>query len=200
MPHAALVALSMQMYSAPRMLHAHGSVSTPRRPGRGIVAGCGFAVWFLKAYLAPVIRWARAPHPAVSVRDYVDDIVVSDQASHLADALGPVVTVVTRLVEALESEGHQFAAAKTQLWSPSRAAKTVWDQIYPRPAWAPAGEALLGPTTPWGESRPGLPWWTWELTWVAAPGSGPDCCRGLRMHVTRRAGWRSFPPFCGPGT
>ena len=114
----ALVSLAMQMYAAPRLVHAHGSVSTYRRPGRGFVAGCGFAVWFLKAYLAPVTRWARAPHPAVSVRDYVGDIVVYDQALHPADALGPVVAVVNRLVEALESEGHQFAAAKTQLWGP----------------------------------------------------------------------------------
>ena len=147
---AALVSLAMQMYAAPRMVHAHGSVSTTRRPGRGIIAGRGFAVWFLKAYLAPVIRWARAPRPAVHVRDYADDIVVYDQATHPADALGPVVAVVTRLVEVLESEGHQFAAAKTQLWGPSRAARTVWSQVFPKPPWAPTGEAMLGPTTPWG--------------------------------------------------
>ena len=145
----ALVSLALQMYAAPRLVHAHGSVSTHRRPGRGIVAGCGFAVWFLKAYLAPVIRWARAPHPAVSIRDYVDDIVAYAQAAHPADALGPVVAVVTRLVDVLESEGHQFAAAKTQLWGPSRAARTVWSQVYPRPPWAPVLLAFTAAVLRW---------------------------------------------------
>ena len=66
------VNLVFSLYAGQRYLQTHGAVSAAAGGNTGLVAGCGFAVHILKAFLhIPPLGYG------IRVRVYVDDITVS---------------------------------------------------------------------------------------------------------------------------
>ena len=83
--------LVFQQYAAERRVKVAGGVSQGARVGKGIVAGCGFAVYALAAFMRPVVRDATAGERDATVRTYVDDIRIDVVSSN--GAAGTLIRV-----------------------------------------------------------------------------------------------------------
>eukprot|EP00972_Heterocapsa_arctica_P082386 12140844-Heterocapsa_arctica.AAC.1 len=69
-----VVALSFEMYRTPRIIQVHKSNTEPIQANRGILAGCGYAVHYLKAMINKEVKDdQREP------RDFVDDVVLFEE-------------------------------------------------------------------------------------------------------------------------
>ena len=66
-----IVALSFQMYKMDRVIQVHKSNTEPIDAQRGILAGCAYAVHYLKAMIKEQVKDENN-----ELRDYVDDMVL----------------------------------------------------------------------------------------------------------------------------
>ena len=66
--------LVFQQYGAGRRVKVAGATSQETKATRGIVAGCGFAIYALAAYMRPAIQEVQREVPEASIRTYVDDV------------------------------------------------------------------------------------------------------------------------------
>eukprot|EP00972_Heterocapsa_arctica_P074087 10937351-Heterocapsa_arctica.AAC.1 len=58
------------MYKTPRIIQVHESNTEPIQANRGILAGCGYAVRYLKAMINEEVT-----DDQTELRDFVDDVV-----------------------------------------------------------------------------------------------------------------------------
>eukprot|EP00972_Heterocapsa_arctica_P016828 2484563-Heterocapsa_arctica.AAC.1 len=54
--NSTIVALSFEMYRTPRIIQVHKSNTDPIEANRGILAGCGYAVHYLKAMINEEVK------------------------------------------------------------------------------------------------------------------------------------------------
>ena len=73
--------LALAAYRAPRLIVQDGCVSPPLRAGRGVIAGCGFAMTFVKVYCEKPFSDFCKRHPKVKLDAYVDDLTLSASAA-----------------------------------------------------------------------------------------------------------------------
>lgn len=69
-----IVALCFEMYGQDRTISVHGAEIRGIGADRGLLAGCGYAVHYLKATVNRRIKGEN------DVRDYVDDVVIQEEA------------------------------------------------------------------------------------------------------------------------
>eukprot|EP00972_Heterocapsa_arctica_P016161 2382632-Heterocapsa_arctica.AAC.1 len=68
--NSAIVALSFEMCRRPRVVPVHKSTTEPMEASRGILAGCGYAVHYLKAMIKEEVKDDH------ELRYFVDDMVL----------------------------------------------------------------------------------------------------------------------------
>ena len=66
--------LVFQQYAAERRIKVAGAVSEPVRATRGIVAGCGFAIYALAAFMRPALDEVAREVPEAKIRTNVADV------------------------------------------------------------------------------------------------------------------------------
>ena len=84
----AIADLSSDMYRKPQIARVYNANTDEITPGRGSLAGCGFAVHHLKAY------FKQHTDALVNIEDYVDDLVAetvqgtAEEAARQIDSFG----------------------------------------------------------------------------------------------------------------
>ena len=111
--------LVFQQYGAGRRIRVAGAIGKEVHATRGIIAGCGFAVYALGAYMRPILRAAGAWEPGVKIRTYVDDIRID--AVHERDAAGMVGRARDEVVRGLARLGLKAHPDKTHTIGHDRA-------------------------------------------------------------------------------
>ncbi len=77
-----VVRTALAAYAAPRFLSLRGKISRETFPKVGIVAGCALATTFVKVYYISVYdQLAASIPPSVQVRVYIDDTIMTSEAS-----------------------------------------------------------------------------------------------------------------------
>ena len=118
--------MAMEMYARPRILQAHGSHSDDVEVNRGILAGCGFAVHFLKAIIGGIIGDVD-----VSPRDFVDDIVLHSCSSNQSRVALDMSEAIEKVTKALEEIHQVLNKEKEQLLIQNAGLKKLWKKIEP---------------------------------------------------------------------
>ena len=103
----AVINLALDMYARPRIAQVHGASSRPVEVNRGILAGCGFAVHFLKAIIIGILQ--ESP---VDNRDYVDDVALHNATDAIEQGVIDVGEALEAISGALEGIGQQLNRAK----------------------------------------------------------------------------------------
>ena len=111
----------------PRRIRVHGAVGSEHRPISGLVAGCPVAKDILEAYLGPVARVTEA----ASVRQYVDDFIVSAEEATPQDAAITMSAEVNLVKTALRGQGMTLNDTKEQLLIATAAGRNAWQQAEP---------------------------------------------------------------------
>ena len=115
------------MYGGCRHILLHASLVEDISGNSGLVAGCGFAVFFLKAYLMDIDGYVLY----CTIRIYVDDITMTVIAANP----NAVVRKVSRdlpKIKILLNEKHQDSNdKKEQFYSPNGQVLKLWKQCHP---------------------------------------------------------------------
>ena len=123
--------MAFSLYGGTRHLLVHGAVSPPCGGRTGLVAGCGFAVHFLRAFL-PVPDLPRE----VTVRAYVDDFAVTAQAPSAWGVVSLLGSALPVLRTYMLSKGMATSNPKEQFYSPTTDVLDLWKRVHPRYAGA----------------------------------------------------------------
>ena len=104
------VNLILGLYAVGRHLSVHAALSRTCGGPTGLLAGCGFAVHILKAYLALDVSHWRA-----TIRTYVDDIALSYEGASARDVVRVLAKELPSLKGSLLSRCMVTHDAKEQL-------------------------------------------------------------------------------------
>ena len=95
-----IVALCFAMYGQKRTISVHGAEIRGVNADRGLLAGCGFAVHYLKAVANKRIKGDN------DVRDYVDDVVLQEEGSTPEGTLAGLTVGVSQVRDRFGSIGQ----------------------------------------------------------------------------------------------
>lgn len=121
----AIVALSFAMHKVPRTISDHGAETSGVRADRGLLAGCGFAVRFLKAILNKGVKGG------VGFRDYVDDVVLQDESDTPEGVVASLRRGAGEGKDRFVSVGPVLNDAKEQIFVPTMATMRSWANMNP---------------------------------------------------------------------
>jgi hypothetical protein len=103
--------LVFSLYGGPRRLLVHGAVSNPCGGNTGLIAGCGYAVHLLRAYLA------LCNPQGTSIRIYVDDITLSAVAPTAREVVRRLGRGVPQVKRQLAEKAMITGDSKEQFFS-----------------------------------------------------------------------------------
>ena len=114
-------------YAAPRRLRVAGAQGDPWFPERGILPGCGLAVFVLSVMLRPLVVAAAALDHSLRVRLYVDDLTLWIRSALAAGAdAASVLQEALRLIAAFAAAaGWELSCSKSVLWSTAPAVRQL---------------------------------------------------------------------------
>ena len=121
-----VVNLAMDMYGAPRVIQAHGAHSELVGVNRGMLAGCGFAVHFLKAIVIKILESSE-----VETRDFVDDLVLHSDSPSKEQVVLDMQSAIETVAGALEGYHQVVNKAKEQVFVSSADLAKIWKKIDP---------------------------------------------------------------------
>eukprot|EP00972_Heterocapsa_arctica_P029184 4291574-Heterocapsa_arctica.AAC.1 len=96
-----IVALSFEMYKTPRVVQVHKSNTQPIEARRGILAGCAFAVHYLKALIKQKVN-----DDDNELRDYVDDMVLFKEGDAEEESIKGLYSDLIQAKEKLTAAGQ----------------------------------------------------------------------------------------------
>jgi hypothetical protein len=103
---ASITRLALGDYRAPRFIVQDGYVSPPLRVSRGVVAGCRFAMTFVKIYCEqPFLRFCKR-HPKVTFDAYVDDLTIATSVPTARELSKTLAAAATDLYALILNELH----------------------------------------------------------------------------------------------
>ena len=128
----------MDMYGAPRIIQAHGAHSGLVEVNRGMLAGCGFAVHFLKAIVVKILECSE-----VETRDFVDDLFLHSDSPSKEQVVLDVQGAIETVAEALEGYHQVVNKAREQVFVSSTELAKLWKKI------DPAYQGAIGDSKPY---------------------------------------------------
>ena len=106
-----VVRMSMDVYSGPRLIGAHGAVARTVQGHHGLIVGCSFAKDHLKSFLRPVEKQCRQS----TFRDFVDDLVLIAVCDTPAQAAMGLTQDLGAVREALQKDNMLLNDEKQQV-------------------------------------------------------------------------------------
>ena len=120
-----VVNMSMNIYSARRLIRVHGAVARPTAGHRGLIAVCSFAKDYLKSFLGPIAKHATN----TTFRDYVDDMVLIAQGRNPGQAAAKLEHDLAQVKNALAEDNMVLNDAKQQIYGPTAADRKAWQDL-----------------------------------------------------------------------
>ena len=127
-----VVNMSMDIYSARRLIRVHGAVARPTAGHHGLIAGCSFAKDYLKSFLGPIAKHATS----TNFRDYVDDMVLIAKGDNPGQAAAKLEQDLIQIKNALAADNMVLNDAKQQIYGPTAADRKAWQEL--------TGQAAIG--------------------------------------------------------
>jgi hypothetical protein len=121
-----IVALSFDMYKTPRIVQVHKSNTQPIEANRGILAGCAFAVHFLKAMIKQDVKDENN-----ELRDYVDDMVLFKEGDTEEEAISGLYKDLIEAKNKLTEIGQVLNDKKEHIFVQSKTGELIWHQNCP---------------------------------------------------------------------
>eukprot|EP00972_Heterocapsa_arctica_P000119 19358-Heterocapsa_arctica.AAC.1 len=114
------------MYKTPRIAQVHKSNTQTIEANRGILAGCAFAVHYLKAIIKEDVKDENN-----ELRDYVDDMVLFKEGDTEEEAISGLYKYLMEAKNKLTYIGHVLNDKKEQIFVQRKTGERVWHQTCP---------------------------------------------------------------------
>ena len=112
------------MYKKDRLIQVHKANTDLVPAGGGILAGCGFAVYFLKSTIKVDVK-----EEGKELRDFVDDMVLFKETANETDTVNGIIEDLANTKARLRAIGQRLNDNKEQIFVPFESTATIfWER------------------------------------------------------------------------